>query len=200
GTLCFPSDMHANYRELAIIIDGKYCWLWRESLGPEVLEMAQAIATHNWLVINETGQRLQERIPASKSTMLLTEAMNWLQVHDPKTLEWFLFTEFAWKVQEHVDALLEAVSLQNSALLHKAMFAKAGEALTPEQWHPRPGYADPGERLFNKAVEIATDHLLQRDPQLVRWFVDHAFNMPEEVKQQIRAKVKIVESFKGPLE
>jgi len=200
GILCFPSDMQTAYRELVITIGGKSCWVWRESIGPEVLELAQAITTQDWLVINETGQRLQERIPAAKTALLLTEAMNWLQAHDPTTLEWFLFTEFEGKVQEHVDALLEAVIQQDSALLQKAMFAKANETLTLEQWYPRSGYADPGERLFIRAVDLVVERLLTRDPQLVRWFVDHAFIIPPEIKQQIMAKVKIFESLNSSLE
>lgn len=195
GTLCFPTDLRTIYRELAITIDGKKCWLWRESFGPEILELAQAIATQNWLVISETEQRLQERVPAVKVPTVMTEAMNWLQSHDPAVLEWFLFTTFDWKVQEHVDALLEAVIRQDSTLLQQAMFAKAGETLTLEQWNPHPSYADLGTRVFVRAVEITTERLLHRDPELVHWFVDHAFNMPPAIKQQIRTKVKIFESL-----
>jgi len=198
GTLYFPSDMRMVYRELAITIGGKQCWLWRESFGPEALELAQAIATQNWLEINGTEQRLQEHVPAARIQGVITEAMNWLQSHNPAALEWFLFTTFDWKVQEHIDALLEAVIQQDSTLLQKAMFAETGETLTLEQWNPHPSYADVGTRVFVRAVEITTERLLRRDPQLVRWFVDHAFNMPSEIKQQIRAKVKIFESLNGP--
>ena len=197
GTLCFPSDIHTAYRELAITIDGKQCWLWRESFGPEALELAQAIATQNWLVINETEQRLQEYVPAAKTSLLVTEALNWLHSHNPAALEWFLFTEFGWKVQECVEAILEAALRQDSVLLQKALFDKTGETLSLEEWRPRPQYADSGNRLFVKAVETAIDHLLRRDPQLVRWFVVNAFNLPYEIQEQLLTEVRLFELLSG---
>jgi len=192
-TLCFPTDMRSTYRELAVAIDGKQCWFWRESFGSEALELAEAIATRDWLVINQTEERLRQRLPATKTFELVSEALNWLQAHNPAALEWLLFTEFGWKVQEHVEAILEAVRRQDPTRLQQAMFDKTGETLAQEQWGPRPGYADVGDRVFGKASEIAIDHLLRHNPQLLRWFVDHALNLPYEIQKQLLTEVRLIE-------
>lgn len=193
GTLCFPWDMRMAYRELAITIDGKQCWLWHESFGPEILELAQAIATQDRQVINETEERLRECVPAAQTSMLVIEALNWLQFHNPAALEWFLFTEFGWQVQAHVNGILQAVSRQDPALLQQALFDKTGETLTLERWGPRPSYADPGDQVFVRAVEIAIGHLLRRDPQLVHWFVANALNLPYEIQKQLLTEVRLFE-------
>lgn len=193
GSLYFPSEMHTAHRDLSIIINGKLCRLWRDSIGPEILELAQAIATQNRQVILQTEQQVRERIPAAKTRVLITEALNWLQIHNPTALEWFLFTELGWKIEAHADAIVQAVLRQDPAWLQQTLFDQTGETLSIEEWHPRPGYADPDHQMLLRAIEIAINHLFRRDPQLVRWFVTHALNLPYEIQERLLTEARIVQ-------